>query len=226
MTTTAIQPTIEKTAASAVRPKSKPIATPGANAAGEQKIGWKISRRGLSCSACERPFLNGNLVFSCLVFAEAIDADQEIPIFSRVDRCGVCHQKREKKTHEIIWRSQYEESPKKAKLDLISLSEVFRQLVASNDERFRDLKFLVALLLLRHRRLRVARTYTENDRDFISVVFGRTKETAEVEASDLSKEQMEGLRSQLMAVFEGGELLPSAEHPVSEMVEQPVAEAV
>jgi hypothetical protein len=176
---------------------------------------WKIGRKGAECADCHRLFQNGNLVFSSLSIDGATHTEQ--PVFLRVDRCGVCYQKNGKQSSGgILWRTQHEESPRKPKLDLVSLGEVFRQLAASNDARLRDLKFLVALLLLRHRRLRVVRTYTQHDRDFISVAFGRSRDTIELEASDLTKEQMDGLRSQLLAIFAGGDLAAAGISPAND----------
>lgn len=137
------------------------------------------------------------------------DNDNDGIAFVRIDRCGVCHQKRERGRSEIVWRTQHEEAPKKPKLDLVSLTEVFRQLVATENEQLRELLFLVSLLLLRHRRLKVVRTFTEGERDYLVMAFPRSKENFNIEVSELPKERLEALRAQLTAVFEGGELLPA-----------------
>lgn len=183
--------------------------------------GWKITKRGRACGACARQFADGNLVFSTLTFEDV--PGQEVPALHRADRCGVCHQRRDRREAEIVWRTQHEEAPKKRKLDLLSLSEVLKQLLAAVDPRFSELRFLVALLLLRHRRLRVVRTRSQDDRDFLVMCFGRSRDTFDVEVVDLAKERMEALRAELTAIFEGGELFaiappesqaaPDGDHP-------------
>lgn len=182
-------------------------ATSGKSAGAAQAGVWKITRRAHQCNPCGRIFENGSLVFSTLSFVDS--PDSETPIFERLDRCGLCHQRRERRAQEIVWRTQHEDAPKKPKLDLVSLTEVFRQLLAVTDPRLSPLRFLVSLLLLRHRRVKVVRTLTENDRDFLIMAFPRSKEQFAIEVADLPKEKLEELRAQLTAVFEGGELLPS-----------------
>ena len=95
------------------------------------------------------------------------------------------NRRREKSPAEILWRTEFHAEPKKAKLDLASLSEVFRQLAESADARVRDLRYLVTLLLLRHRKLRVARTRSGENQDFLVVSFGRAKQTFDIEVSEL-----------------------------------------
>jgi hypothetical protein len=158
---------------------------------------WKIARRGAGCAACARAFEEGNLVFSSLRI------DGESATVSRLDRCGVCHQKRQRDAAEIIWRTQFHAEPKKAKLDLNALAEIFRQLAPKRDPRWRDFVYLVTLLLLRHRKLRVSRTRTEESKDYLIVVFGKQKQQFDVEVADLTAERMEALRAQMLALFEG-----------------------
>ncbi|MBI3819612.1 MAG: hypothetical protein HY286_13035 [Planctomycetes bacterium] len=197
---------------------SKKSAGLPSGSSGSQPGAWKIVRRGRQCSACARTFENGSLVFSTLGIVEfevlsgvssgsVSSSDDDGPSFLRLDRCGVCYQKRTRGSEDITWRTLHEEAPKKPRLDLISLTEVFKQLLASKEQRFHELKFLVSLLMLRHRRLKVVRTCTEEDRDYLIMSFPRSKETFRIEVAELPKEKLESLRVQLMAIFDGNELL-------------------
>jgi len=159
---------------------------------------WKVAKRSAQCNGCGHAFEDGAYVFSSLATSE-----QGI---HRMDRCGLCHTRREKTPVELLWRTRYQAAPKKAKLDLAALVEVFKQLVESAAPHLRDLQYLVALLLLRHRKLRLVRTQSQGARDFLVVAYPRHRNTMDVEVSDLPKERLEVLRGQLMALFEGGDL--------------------
>jgi hypothetical protein len=167
---------------------------------------WRIGRRRAACATCARSHEEGSRVYSVLRIDEAAAA-----ALVRLDYCGGCNRAREKSPAEILWRSEFHAEPKKAKLDLAALSEVFRQLAESADPRVRDLRYLVTLLLLRHRKLRVASTRTGETQDFLVVSFGRAKQTFDVEVSDLPAERLEALRAQLLAVFQGGDALAAPE---------------
>jgi hypothetical protein len=165
---------------------------------------WKIGRRAAACGACARAFEEGGLVFSSIFLEDVPGA--EAPAVRRVDRCGLCHPRRERQEHEFHWRTRFHSEPRKPRLDLVALAEVFRQLVARQDPRFVDFHYLVTLMMLRHRKLRVVKTRTEGTRDYLCVAFPRTKNTLDVEVVDLNPERMEILRRQLLALFEGGDL--------------------
>jgi hypothetical protein len=190
-----------------------------ATAAAAAGAAWKVSRRGASCAVCARPFEEGNYVFSALVVEEPLEAGAA-PI-RRIDRCDVCHRKRERAPLEILWRTEFHAEAKKAKIDLAALIEVFRQLAASADPRFTDLRYLVTLLLLRHRKIRVVRTRSGETQDYLLVSFGRTKQVYEVAVSDLSAERLEGLRGQLVTIFAGGDVLAAEARAIEPTAVEP-----
>ncbi len=163
-------------------------------------VAWKIGRRAPRCAECARDFEDGAFVYSSLAF--------DTTGMGRVDRCGTCRERRDPVPGEIRWRTHHHAKPRKARLDLLGLVDVFRQLTAAEDPRWIDLRYLVALLLLRHRKLRLLRTRSQGRRDFLDLVFGRSKAVVSVEVSDLPKDRIEVLRGQLVALFEGAE--PSA----------------
>jgi hypothetical protein len=177
---------------------------PAPLAEGAGGAAWRIGRRGAACAACARVFEEGSLVFSA-IFAEETAGSDAVAI-RRVDRCGVCHQRRERQAQEVHWRTQFHSEPRKPRLDIVALGEVFRQLAARQDPRFADFLYLVTLMMLRHRKLRVVKTRSDAARDYLSVAFPRTKNTLDIEVVDLNPERMEFLRGQLLALFEGGGL--------------------
>ncbi|HKE00036.1 MAG TPA: hypothetical protein VKE69_03440 [Planctomycetota bacterium] len=159
---------------------------------------WKIGRRSPGCAGCSRAFDDGERVFSSIAIGEArID---------RLDRCASCHRARERAPEEVHWRTRHHASRKRARVDVAGLVEVFRALLPSGetaDEKTRDLRYLVALLLLRHRKLRLVATRTRGERDYLVVAFSRSKEEHDVLVSDLPKERADALREELLALFEG-----------------------
>jgi hypothetical protein len=155
---------------------------------------WKIGRRAPGCSACGSPFEDGAAVFSALVLEPAI---------ARVDRCGGCHRGRERSDAEILWRTRHRASPRRARVDLAALVEIFRGLLGREDEKAGDLRYLVALLLLRHRKLRLVATRSRGGRDVLVVAFARQRAEHAVHVSELPAEALDRLRGELLALLEG-----------------------
>lgn len=189
--------------------------------------GWRVGRRSSACVACGRAFEDGEGLFSVLTFEPASGVASEVPggaPFRRIDRCARCHGARERVEGEIHWRTRHTSGPKKARLDLVVLSEVFRQLAARQDRNRADFLFLVTLLMLRHRKLRVVKTESQGSRDFLTVAPPRSKATVTVEVVESSPERMEFLRSQLLALFAGGDGIDAGEL-LTRALETPAAPA-
>src|SRR5262245_44111524 len=95
-------PASSPVAPTSVAPQAGSGPTSGAPQAGSL---WKVGRRATACGACARAFDEGSLVFSAIFLEEL--AGSEVPAVRRVDRCGLCHPKRERQALEIHWRTQF-----------------------------------------------------------------------------------------------------------------------
>lgn len=70
-------------------------------------------------------------------------------------------------------------------------------------ERLEQVRYLLALLLLRKRRLMLVRAVRRNDGEALVVRRPRRKDTLEVRAFELDPERMDALRGELVRLFEG-----------------------
>jgi hypothetical protein len=70
-------------------------------------------------------------------------------------------------------------------------------------ERLEQVRYLLALLLLRKRRLMLVRAVRRTDGEALVVRRPRRKDTIEVRAFELDPERMDALRSELVRLFEG-----------------------
>ncbi|QDU84307.1 hypothetical protein Pla163_14140 [Planctomycetes bacterium Pla163] len=70
-------------------------------------------------------------------------------------------------------------------------------------ERLEQVRYLLALLLLRKRRLMLVRAVRRNDGEALVVRRPRRKDTIEVRAFELDPERMDALRGELVRLFEG-----------------------
>ncbi len=88
-------------------------------------------------------------------------------------------------------------------LDLASLEHLFLQLEGRSEVEVRELRYLLCLLLMRKRRLKVVKVQRTSEGEFFQVRRPRRKESLAVQVYDFTAERMGELRGQLQEVFEG-----------------------
>lgn len=184
---------------------------------------WKFQRRQGSCSACEKEFEDGERHLSALIITESD--------LVREDRCLECWEQREEKDEEqlIWWATRHQ--PKKKKtfvLDLESLERVFLRLDGREEQQIRELRYVLCLLLMRKRRLKLERVLRGEDAERLLLKRPKHEERYEVEVFDFTPERIDELRGQLAEVFEGfdpdedGE--KASEEPAAESSDEELAE--
>lgn len=171
-------------------------------------IQWKIQRRQGACAACERAFEDGERHVSTLCFGE--------DSFSREDLCRECWKGRGSASREgaavedlFWWFTRH--SPEKKRtvaLDLDSLEKLFLQLEGRAERPVRELRYLLCLLLMRKRRLKVERIERGADGESFLVKRPRRDPRYRVFVFDFDEARMAELRDQLQAIFDGAEAVP------------------
>jgi len=151
---------------------------------------WKIGRRGTSCAGCSKPFEEGEEHFSTVSFlGEGI---------AREDACAACFGGTPPAEDAFFWKTRFAaDRARRAKVDLESLLEAFLRL--RGDEKRGPLRYLVALVLLRKRVLRMRRLErgAAGKPDRLLVGVGRKGEVHEVIVPDLPAARIEALREGL-----------------------------
>lgn len=159
---------------------------------------WSFrSRQGL-CAECGRGFVEGEAVFSMLRLEE-----EEL---QRGDLCSNCFDRRDEAGDLVWWRTAHQEKKGGMRMDFELVLALFEKLGEQKKDGVLDLRFLLALLLVRHRKLRLTGVRVRGKREFLQLRKPRTKKDYEAEVRELEFER----RARLTAAL--GELMdPTAE---------------
>jgi hypothetical protein len=157
---------------------------------------WKIHRREERCACCEAPFREGEHHFSILLFGAAG--------FEREDRCPICFAGGEASGELVFWRTEHRPRERRGlALDFDSIERLFLALAGRGEECLAELGYLLALLLLRKKRLKLVRVVRLEAGERLVVRQPRRTEELQVPVFDLSPERAEELRRDLERVFDG-----------------------
>ena len=170
---------------------------------------WSTSKRAPSCGACEHEFADGEALWSMLSVGEEG--------LARLDRCAACRKDEELEGALFWWRTHHREDKGKGlQLDLEAIEALFVAL-GDNDkaqagdaagERLRQLRYLMCLILLRKRRVKVVKVAREHEgraAEFFLCKRPRRDELLAVEVFDFDAATMEALREDLQRIFEGAD---------------------
>lgn len=158
-------------------------------------VDWKIRRKEEACARCERPFEDGEALFSALLVSpEAL---------GREDRCPACHEAAEDPEDTIFWRTTRRESRRGFAVDFESIERLFLALEARPEERLAELRYLLSLLLMRKKRLKLVRVKRTDQAEFMLMRRPRRTEELQVRVFDLTPERTSVLRTELERIFEG-----------------------
>lgn len=165
---------------------------------------WRFRRRQDGCSSCERRFEEGERHASAL----SIHSEDVV----REDVCSACWNARTT-THEVFfWMTRHSSDRRAVHLDLATLEQFFLQLQNRTEEKLVQVRYVLALLLMRKRRLKLERIVRDSAAGEAMVVRRpRHKETFLVSVFDFSAERLETLKAELRALFDGA--LPEAAAP-------------
>ncbi len=124
----------------------------------------------------------------------------------REDRCLACWDESDlDEADQLIWWATRHQPKKKRTfvLDLESLERVFLRLDGREEPQIRELRYVLCLLLMRKRRLKLERVLRGEDSEQLLVKRPKHEERYEVEVFDFGPERIDELRGQLAEVFEG-----------------------
>jgi hypothetical protein len=158
---------------------------------------WKFRRRQGWCGACEKRFAEGERHASSLfVVGEELRRD---------DLCSNCWQARGGRDELVHWFTRHREGKRGLQLDLGTLEHLFVRLEERAEPRVRELRYVLALLLLRKRRLKLDRILRDTGGEAMLVHRPRRKESFRVFVFDFAPERLQELRGDLMHLLEGAE---------------------
>jgi hypothetical protein len=161
---------------------------------------WSFRRRRGTCSVCEREFDDGEAHFSAL----AIQGEE----LSREDACRACWKARDDSLPAPLfwWRTRHHVAARKGlALDLEAIQGLFLGLEGRDEQHLRELRYVLALILLRKRRLKIERIERSDEGESMILRRPRRQEALRVWVFEFDAERMAQLRDELQRVFDAEE---------------------
>lgn len=151
---------------------------------------WSLPARRLLCGECERELPAGMLVTSMLRFgADGPD---------RRDLCEDCGQSVESGADDVFWRHRLpEDESRRLVVDYALLREVFEQLARRTEPLYERLAYLVGLVLVRKRLLRLKGFEVRDGREVMRVQRTAADPEMIVPAPHLEPDQLVETRERL-----------------------------
>ena len=174
---------------------------------------WRIHKREPSCTRCERAFEEGEVFFSVLPLEE----DR----LQRQDLCAGCFEVPRSTPDLFYWRTHHR-TDRRARfaVDFEAIEELFLRLEPGPERgpaaRLQELRYLLALLLLRKKRLKLVGVRRNADGEILCVRRPRRQEEYLVTVFELDSERAAVLKAELARVFEGAGVEALAEPAGSE----------
>ncbi|MBC8371191.1 MAG: hypothetical protein H8E25_14420 [Planctomycetes bacterium] len=163
---------------------------------------WQYTKRDQQCSDCAHTYAEGEDVFSML---RMIDGDLQ-----RADLCRACFDSRDQTSDVVYWRTSQHEKRQALRLDFDLLLSLLEKLLDDQRDDRKDLCYLLSLLLVRHRKLRLERVQMSGEQEKMVLRKTRTKKTFVVESREMTDERRTQLSQQLTELVD-----PTKEHDLS-----------
>ena len=173
---------------------------------------WKFGRRRDACAGCETPFEDGAPHFSVLRVAEGG--------LVRDDVCPSCFATGGEGSgaNDLTWwrTKKRAKQTKGPRLDLESVENLFIALEEREEQKLRELRYLLCLVLMRKRRLKIVRVLRLPEGEAFSVKRPRQDEELLVYVYELTPERQTELKAELVHLFDDPSLAAAAEAAASE----------
>lgn len=160
---------------------------------------WTFRRRHGTCARCERAFESGEPHWSAL----AVEGEQ----LAREDCCRACWPAASAQPGWLFWwRTRHEAGRKPGlALNLEAIEALFLGLEGRAEVRLRELRYVLCLLLMRKRRLKIERILRDDEGEAMIVRRPRRQEALRVFVFDFDAARMGELREELRRVFDSDE---------------------
>ena len=123
---------------------------------------WKIGKGGAGCARCSKSFEEGEIYFSTI--------HEETEGVRRSDYCAGCFDPERDCKEEVFWRTRKSaDGPVKRTVNFEILREIFFKMLAVQDQAFKEMAYLLALILIRKRYLKLKEFVTREGVDFMTV---------------------------------------------------------
>lgn len=160
--------------------------------------GWKIEKRATACAGCEASFAPGTAVTSALY--------EEEGEFLRRDWCPGCAADEGRTGAPYsFWTAEIPEpEARKAAFDLGVAREFLGRLLQQRDPERDSLRYLLALLLLRKRVVRVLEQFETDAGERMTFTVPPDETVHEIPCPEIDEDEAAALREQLGRLFDLG----------------------
>ena len=160
---------------------------------------WRTPKKHKGCARCSRGFEEGEALFSILLL--------EPESLGREDRCLSCFENDDALPQDVVfWRTRRKPDKKRGlAVDFDAVERLFLALEGREEERLGELRFLLSLLLMRKKRVKLVRVKRAEGPLGERMILRRPRreEALEVPVFDLTPERTAELRAELEKIFEG-----------------------
>jgi hypothetical protein len=159
---------------------------------------WNIATRTPECSVCGRAFAEGERHVSAL----SLQGED----LRRLDACAGCFHPDPAREDLFHWFTRTRAGRRRGlDFDLPTLEQLFLSLEGRAEKRIRELRYVLCLILMRKRRLKLTRVERGEQGEALILRRPRRDETWRVFVFDFSPDRLELLRQELLQVFEGAD---------------------
>jgi hypothetical protein len=124
--------------------------------------------------------------------------------FAREDTCVPCFEGRDHKSDVFYWFTRNASDRRGVHLDLATLEQLFVQLESRTEQKLCEVRYLLCLLLMRKRRVKLDRIVRSSEMGESMIVHRpRRQETLHVRVFDFDAARLDELRTELKQIFDG-----------------------
>ena len=156
---------------------------------------WNVARGGRHCCKCEKEFREEEVYFSALWEHE--------DSYERKDYCAECWPQVERSDAFCFWRTRRpaSEAPQKMLVDDDVIYDFFQRLAEEESEAKRNFRYVLGLLLMRRKLLRLVDIRSGSDKEMLVLKNRKDGLVFEVPDPALTQMQIEEVTEQLTAVL-------------------------
>ncbi|MBN1257725.1 MAG: hypothetical protein JXA52_08475 [Planctomycetes bacterium] len=158
---------------------------------------WKVERGRKQCAATERPFEEGEVYFSVLI--------EQDDTFQRLDFSLEVWKEQEKNQFFSFWRTRMpsaSEEPKRRFIDTEVIYNFFTRLADAESEMKLTFRYLLALILLRKRFLRLDEIIKQDGEEYLAVWDRRVSKYLRILNPHATCETLEEAQRELSCIFD------------------------
>lgn len=187
-------------------------------------MNWKIGKGNELCVKCEQQLVHGDAFFSTIE-----TGGEEI---ARYDYCEACFEQDPENKKKVFWRTRKtipQQSMKKA-VNFEVVREIFLKMLNVDEKLFKEVAYLLALVLIRKRFFKLKDFVSINGVDYMEMRQKKGAPLIRVEVPLLKEDDIAVLRNKLSALldtdFDESVDVPTLRESLSKPVEEPEEEGI